>query len=291
MANNRTGSVLSSDPRAAAQAAAIGATIGGDGWWYKDGKRLKPADADALVNASGAGISGLSDEGHGKPGGFRIGGDVGGLWERNKNDIAKYGGVAANFIPGVGPLAAAGISAALNYAAHKDPLKAALAGATSYGAGNIGKAIGKIPGAQSVQDVLAKIPGAGAIQKFGGAVKDLIPQGKLPGAQSVQDLLAQAAGGLGGAAQGAGQWLGGDGGMNALGLAQGVNAAALGQKSNNFADMAAKNVDELWKQKAPLRVAGIAGMLNPKTEDTSALQRISARGNPFSDRPQPMGGY
>ena len=238
MANNRTGSVLSSDPRAAAQAAAIGATIGGDGWWYKDGKRLKPADADALVNASGAGIS-----------------------------------------------------AALNYAAHKDPLKAALAGATSYGAGNIGKAIGKIPGAQSVQDVLAKIPGAGAIQKFGGAVKDLIPQGKLPGAQSVQDLLAQAAGGLGGAAQGAGQWLGGDGGMNALGLAQGVNAAALGQKSNNFADMAAKNVDELWKQKAPLRVAGIAGMLNPKTEDTSALQRISARGNPFADRPQPMGGY
>jgi hypothetical protein len=54
--------------------------------------------------------------------------------------------------------------------------------------------------------------------------------------------------------------------------------------------MAAKNVDENWKMREPLRVQGLAGLTNPQAPDLSALRRTSARGNPFADRPQPVGG-
>ena len=147
----RTGSVLSSDPRAKAQAASIGATISPDGWWYKDGKRLTPQEADALTQQAGSAIGGLSDEGHGQPGGFRIGGDVGALWERNKGDIAKYGLPVAGAVLG-GPLL-----------------------------GAAGGALGKIPGVGAVTD-WAKgltIPGLGGVSD---ALKGALPKlgGLLP---------------------------------------------------------------------------------------------------------------
>lgn len=223
-------------------------------------------------------------------GGFKIGGAIGGLWERNKKDIAKWAPLALNAIPGLGTAAAAGLGAAINYGANKNLGQALGAGGLSA----LGALGGKIPGVQRVQDALAKIPGAGKVTGFVdkmGGLGQFLPQGKLPGAQSVQDILAGLGGNLGQAAGAAGNWLGGNGGMNALGAAQGLNAAMLGQKSSNFADMAAKNVDEAWKQRAPLREAGVAGMLNPKTVDTSALRRISARGNPFAERPTPVQGY
>src|SRR3990167_4400145 len=147
----RTGSVLSSDPRAKAQAASIGATISPDGWWYKDGKRLTPQEADALTQQAGSAIGGLSDEGHGQPGGFRIGGDVGALWERNKGDIAKYGLPVAGAVLG-GPLL-----------------------------GAAGGALSKIPGVGAVTD-WAKgltVPGLGGVSD---ALKGALPKlgGLLP---------------------------------------------------------------------------------------------------------------
>ena len=49
-------------------------------------------------------------------------------------------------------------------------------------------------------------------------------------------------------------------GTGLLGLGQAANAAYLGQKSGNFADMAAQNADDAYKAKAGLRAAGISGM-------------------------------
>ena len=47
------------------QANAIGATIGPDGYWYKDGRKLSHKEADALVNAAGLGVSGQEEWGTG----------------------------------------------------------------------------------------------------------------------------------------------------------------------------------------------------------------------------------
>ena len=48
------------------QAASIGATIGPDGWWYKDGQRLSHAQADQLVADAGTAQDNLKDWGSGK---------------------------------------------------------------------------------------------------------------------------------------------------------------------------------------------------------------------------------
>src|SRR3990167_2945626 len=187
----RTGSVLSSDPRAKAQAASIGATISPDGWWYKDGKRLTPQEADALTQQAGSAIGGLSDEGHGQPGGFRIGGGVGALWGRNKKDIAKFAPLALNLIPGIGTLAAAGLSAGINYGANHNLGQAALSGIGSYG--GAGKLLSKIPGVGAVTD-WAKgltVPGLGGVSD---ALKGALPKlgGLLPkNAGGGIDLLGQ----------------------------------------------------------------------------------------------------
>src|SRR3990167_9556443 len=257
MANTRTGTVLSSDPRAQAQAAAIGARIRPDGWWedIRTGKRLTPREADERANAAGAGISGLSEEGHGKPGGFRIGGDIGGLWERNKTDIAKWAPLALALIPGVGPLAAGGISAGLKYGATHvlgDALK-------SGGLSALGGAAAKLPGVSAVGRTLGKIPGAKAIGKVASNVGSFWdknikqPLGDLPGVSKLGDILGKGAGA-------AGDFLTGNSGLNALGLGQLANAAYLGQKSSNFADLAGQSAERSYRERAPLRAAGLAGM-------------------------------
>lgn len=127
----------------------------------------------------------------------------------------------------------------------------------------------------------AAAAGAGGAGGMGAGASDLFA--KLPA--SVRALLANAPGALGSVAGKAGDFLGGNSGLNALSIAQLANAAALGQKSSNFAEMAGKNVDEFWKQRAPLRVGGIAGMQAPPVADTSGLRQTSARGNPFANRP------
>lgn len=80
------------------------------------------------------------------------------------------------------------------------------------------------------------------------------------------------------------------GGANPLLVAAGAaNAANLGQKSSNFADLAGKSADAAWNAKAPLREAGIAGMLHPQHADLSGLAGQRMAGNPFA-KPIAIGG-
>ena len=81
----------------------------------------------------------------------------------------------------------------------------------------------------------------GAIGKIGSA----LGAGKVPGLQGVTD------------------FLGGNGGTNALVAAQGANAAMLGKKSSDYADNAMGSAQSNWDSRQGLRDAGNAGMLNP----------------------------
>jgi len=144
-----TGSVISSDPRAAAQAKSIGATIGGDGWWYKDGKKLSTKEADRLTNEAGTAIT-STDTAHGerardiwgrgsdfvskgwKNSGLdkvKIGGWVGDTYERNKGDIlAAAGTVASGGNPLVGAAIKAGMQGAKRGATGGDAIKGGVSG-------------------------------------------------------------------------------------------------------------------------------------------------------------------
>jgi hypothetical protein len=75
--------------------------------------------------------------------------------------------------------------------------------------------------------------------------------------------------------------LGGNGGLNALIAAQGVNAAALGKKSGDYADNAMKTQNDLWNQRSGLRSAGIAGMTAPPKQ-LPQLGTLGSAGNPFA---------
>ncbi len=256
------------------QMASIGATRGPDGWWYKDGRRLSHNEADQLVRAAGTAESGQADWGSGR-------GTAAEMYGRNRGWLAPALTIGAGLI---NPALGAVVSGLTNYERNH----------------NVGQALGSAGTAYALGNVAGRIPGVGAVRGSGAgrAVSDAI--GSIPGAASVGAMLngrGGSAGGSGGAPQSVGGMLGaagdfltGNGGLNALGLAQGANAAMLGQKAGNFADMAAKNVDENWQSRAPLRVAGMEGMLRPQIADTSALRRISARSNPFADRPQPASG-
>lgn len=96
------GTYETGDPRAAAQARAMGASIGPDGWWYKDGKRLDHNQADAMANTAGV----AADNAHQQWG-------TGDIWDRNRNFVGNalknVAPVAAALIPGIGALAAGAI--------------------------------------------------------------------------------------------------------------------------------------------------------------------------------------
>lgn len=89
--------------------------------------------------------------------------------------------------------------------------------------------------------------------------------GKLPGVSSAADFLK------------------GNSGLNALGVGQGINAALLNQKALEYAKNAEGTAMSQWNKNAPLRDAGRAGMLAPKSSvDTSFLPGIRRAGNPFA---------
>jgi hypothetical protein len=89
--------------------------------------------------------------------------------------------------------------------------------------------------------------------------------------------------GLPGIMSAAGKFLTGNNGLNALGAAQGVNAALLQQKALQYAKDAEGTAMGNWKANDPLRTSGRAGMLNPKSSvDISALPGIRRAGNPFA---------
>jgi hypothetical protein len=95
--------------------------------------------------------------------------------------------------------------------------------------------------------------------------------------------MASGSSGLPGIMSAAGQFLTGNNGLNALGTAQGINAALLQQKALQYAKDAEGTAMGNWKANDPLRTSGRAGMLNPKSSvDISALPGIRRAGNPFA---------
>ena len=180
-----TGSVISSDRRAAAQAKSIGATIGGDGWWYKDGRKLSTQEADQLTNQRGTAIT-STDTAHGakprdiwgrtsdfiskgwKNSGLdrvKIGGSVGGLLERNKADLLAVGG----FLLG-GPYAAAAVKAGFTGAKH------GATGRDAAGAGLEGYLLGKSLGSAQAGAASAKELGTNQVVGWGKGLAGFGPK-------------------------------------------------------------------------------------------------------------------
>lgn len=150
----RTGAVdeTLNRPLAEKQAASIGATIGSDGWWYKDGRRLSHDEADALTRQAGTAAENLGAWGKNRDiwgrasdlvskgwaatpiGQIKIGGDVGGFLERNKADIAAGVGTLISGNPLLGAAIKAGLEGAKYGATGLDAAKGALSG---YGTGTL----------------------------------------------------------------------------------------------------------------------------------------------------------
>ena len=174
------GSVVSSDPRAAGQAKSIGATIGGDGWWYRNGKRLSPQEADALTQQAKTAIN-TNDNAHGEKARdlwgrasdtlsnvyaatglnkIKIGGTIGGILERNKSDIAA---TLATVLAGGNPMAGAAVKAGIEGAKRGSTgIDAAKGFASGYGVGNAtqGAMLGSTDWYGAGSDPLGTVKGA-----------------------------------------------------------------------------------------------------------------------------------
>lgn len=213
----------------------------------------------------------------------------------NNSKILKPIAIGAGTLLG-SPALGAAIAGGWNYADNHDLGKAALDAGLTFGGGKLlqgaGDALGKVPGVSSATDAIGNVA-RGVEHAVPGLSTLSDTLGHLP--QNVQSLLTPVATGAPQAASGLslpglgdiGTFLTGNNGLNALGIAQGANAAALGQKSSNFGDLAAKGADARWNAQAPLRAKGIQGMLAPAPIDLSGLQAQRQVGNPFA-RPVPL---
>lgn len=348
----RTGTVQTGDPRAAAQAAAIGATIHPDGWWYIGNKRLTPEEADTLAKQKGAAISGLDFKGHGLGKGtlgditggrigdvhippaiaeaLRVAAEVGGslvgippqLVGAIAQNIGKgsigdgKGGIdwgqavnrgVTGAIQGAGVGGAAqGISGAMDAgkgfmdvagAGLKGGIKGVMNPTGSYT--GLGKAAALAPMAVGAVNAnsTAPITGVGestagladASQPFttGGATDPGVTGTGNPSATGnigdwVKKLGGKALDGAGSVLGVAGDFLTGNNGLNALGIAQGLNAANLSKQSTDYAKQAGDIGMQNWKMGEEMRNQGKAGLLNPKQIDLSGLQAQRQVGNPFA---------
>ena len=157
------GSLKTGTAGAAEQAAKIGAVIGPDGWWYLNGRRLSPQEADALTQQAGVAVN-TTDDAHGAGHGTlrdlydrepqwlktvqTLGADTGNPAIDQKRLIAA--GAAA------GPIIAAGGAAAGTAAAAGS---AGTGAATAGGLGGIAGGLGKALGGLSASDWLKAIGG------------------------------------------------------------------------------------------------------------------------------------
>lgn len=120
--------------------------------------------------------------------------------------------------------------------------------------------------------------GAGAASGLEGAIAGL------PGGAELLSALKAGAAGLGDVLD----FLKGHSG-DLLGAANVAEAALREQKADKYANQAFNTASDAYNAKAPLRMAGISGMLKPTTPDTSALRSLAGplSGNPFA-RSLPM---
>lgn len=140
----------------------------------------------------------------------------------------------------------------------------------------IGSAINSV--AHNVVDPLAraavsKIPGGSLALGAGDLIGKMIPGGPGSGGPSLQGL---------------GDFLGGNGGKNLLGLAQGVNAAMLQHKSNGLANNALGSVQSDYDSRAPLRQAGQAAMLHPEAGLQARIAALPQGANPYAHPATPQ---
>ena len=139
----------------------------------------------------------------------------------------------------------------------------------------VGGALGKIPGIGGALSGLgAKLGGGAAI----GAVAPLLKNAVGGGTSGASPDQGGSGGGILGSIEGL---LTGNGGLNALGIAGGVNSAMQQSQANNYAKNALSGVQSSYDARAPLRTAGIQGLLSPQTPSIAGLGSIAGH-NPFA---------
>lgn len=74
----------------------------------------------------------------------------------------------------------------------------------------------------------------------------------------------------------------GNGGRNALGVLQGVNAALQQKKANDLSSRALRGVEGDYNARAPLRAAALESLMNPQTPDLAPLRATMNTGNPYA---------
>lgn len=136
---------------------------------------------------------------------------------------------------------------------------AATAGTMGLGSllGGAGALTGAAGAPTSLESLLAKIPGLSGLLGSLGGVKGLVNTG--------------------------------------LGAAEALNAANLQKQSTQYAKNAMDTANQSYDTRAPLRLAGVQGMLNPQpSTNVSGLSQIAAAGNPFAANrvgaPMPLRG-
>lgn len=138
--------------------------------------------------------------------------------------------------------------------------------------------------AAKVAPLAAFIPGVGPLASAAlgglGAIAS-----KIPGAGAVTDYVHDHPGigdALGGALGKVGDFVTGNGGRNALGLAQGANAALLQSKANGYAQQAFDRANDSYNERAPLRAMALSKLTNPQAPDLGSLSRIQSTGSPYA---------
>ncbi len=204
-------------------------------------------------------------------------GGLAGFVDRNKKVITPIAAGLAGLATGglLAPVAVGALSRGLDTGKRGigfdvgNAARGALEGAV---AGSVGKFAGGMLQPTPAQ-FAASIPGAPANISAGGSL------GATPG------IAAPASGGgfsVGGALNKAKDWLTADGGKNALNLAStAYNVYNQAQGAGMMRD-AAKRDAARWAEGAPLRQAGMQGMLQPIPADTSSLDALAGQGNPFA---------
>lgn len=133
----------------------------------------------------------------------------------------------------------------------------------------IGGAVSSIPGLSSLGGLLGGAGGAlgeGAAGTGLGGIADAAAGGGGGGiASSIEGLLG-----------GAGKQLLGNGGLNLLGIAQGLNATNLGKKSNDYTNAAINSAQNAYNEKSGIRQQALAGLQNPTPPNLSNLSNIAS---------------
>lgn len=251
----------------AAEAASIGARVDPkSGKWFSltDGHYIAPAEADQLLGRTTA--QGNADRAQGNGGGW-----LDQLVSRNQDSVGnliKNVAPLAAIIPGVGPILSAGLGAAGQAIIPgsnlgNDIKQGAVSGAEGLGAAALGGALGvpglSTPSLGSAANSVAKGVGAATAPSSGGS-----GMSGIPGLSTITNAL-----GLG---------------NNPLALAQAANEANLISQAQGYATNAANQAQANYNAKAPLRAAGISGMLNAQAPDLSGLTAIRGS-NPFAAVP------